>query len=70
MPIFHFVMGRPAPSFQDGGKGTHTQTYKVSTMNTSHHAQEHIKENGRPHNSREAPLLLAITAIMHYCKNE
>ena len=70
MPTFSFVMGRPVPSFQDGDKSTHTQTYKASTMNASHHAHERIKENGRPHNSRETPLLWAVTAIMHHCKNE
>ena len=70
MPTFSFVMGRPVPSFQDGDKSTHTQTYKASTMNASHHAQVRIKENGRPLNSTETPLLLAVATIMHYCKNE
>jgi len=39
-------------------------------MNASHHAQVRIKENGRPLNSTETPLLLAVATIMHYYKNK
>ena len=70
MPTFSFVMGRPVPSFQDGDKGTHTQTYKASTMNASHHAHERIKENGRPRQLARDSTIVGGTAIMHHCKNE
>ena len=70
MPTFSFVMGRPVPSFQDGDKSTHTQTYKASTMNASHHAHERIKENSRPRQLARGSTIVGGTAIMHYCKNE